>query len=460
MKRSNSAHFALQIQAARESQQLTPADVYEAAKVPLEIQAQIEKGAHTALAGEWLQGYDRIFGWPQGYAAALAEMNTHQLGPVSDALRGGVLDERASQEIMQDAPADVWKTFAGLADDAKPYPVIGFNAATGDPVLLEGPILTNVGLKELGAMTLARSGHTTVDMNLTCHGSDAVNIATGYRGQKYRGAAENGVDVYATGVDVRFGKSAVTNIGVDPLIGLRSFAAAKALAAALLELRAGVRTTVMRAALTFFAAAKFDDEPLNTLIQLKRAQTPGSLSPAGRKRFQEFTAYWDEHFLTLDLGWDAAQPDPAAAELLAGVVASRDMLVDVDAKFDKDGTAAVSVVGPEQMLERYGQRPSVLFYDSAVAPELPLALHHYSPAIGLVFHSATLDRPRLGVLEPHMFGTDPLFVSHSVGITDSEDHAILSRYQGSALGTLTNYHHGQAIYCNSMGAQRIWIPTH
>lgn len=460
MTRLNTKYFGTHVQTARQHRQLDVVAVDTAAAVDPDVQHQIENGENIELNEDWLRGYDSAFGWPHGYAAAVAEMGQYRLNPVNDeALRGRERDADASQMVMRDAPEQVWKTFAGLYDHNKSTtPHIGFDARTGEPVVMEGPTLTNIDLRGLGAMMLSRHGNTTVDVNLLDHTSQQ-NIELGYNHQNYRGAAQNGFEAYATGVTMRYND--VTNIGVDPLVGLRFFDSAKSLAASLLDVRPDTPTTVMRAALTFFAAATYDDQPLTTLIQLKRAQTPDALSAAGAERVKGFQALWDEKFRSLDMGWDAAQPDPAAVELLAGIVASRDAMVDVAMVIRAPDTHAVEFRGPEDLLMLGQTRASVLFYDSDVAPELPIALHHYAPGSGLIFYRTTVDRTRLGAQRPLMYGADLIYPVFTVGVnTDADDHTIVEKFAPYALSTLTNYYRGQAIYCTGAGAQRIWIPQH
>ncbi|ART74340.1 hypothetical protein BTO20_37595 (plasmid) [Mycobacterium dioxanotrophicus] len=459
----NSKIFGNFVRDSRERRGWGHEHVYETTSVPVETQDHIERGdPGVEVSDTWLHAYNHIFEWPHGYASVLADMGRHPTK--TEALRGSDRDVELSTALRYFTPQtdDVWKTFSGLYDRQRSWtapPFVGFDVITGDPVSLEGPTLTNVSVEFLHAMMLARHGHTSIDVNVMSWVA-AHTITTHYGDEHYADAPLGQFELYTTGtlMDREHGK----RIGLDPLIGLRSLTMAKSLAASLLELRPETPTTVMRAGLTFFAAASLDDQPLQTLIQLKRAQRQGSLSQAGEQRIKDFYAHWDEHFLPRDLGWELAQPDPAAADLLAGLVNARDALVGMDTHSTSRGLLSnkVEVVGPEKLLDRSGPgtRSAILYYDSSVSPELPAALQHEMPTAALTFFAATTDRPRLGAQHQYMSGAELLYPVYSVGITTENDCDVIAQHSSYNLSTLTHYHEGQAIYCDGEGARRVWIP--
>ncbi|MCC9184377.1 helix-turn-helix domain-containing protein [Mycolicibacterium mageritense] len=449
----NSPWFAAYMRETREKLGWTQQQVHDAGGAYRQLQASVENGDADTVRDDVLHGYERAYGWPHGYATALAELGAHAHDPQpSDALAAGERDAAAAQGyIGREDPNIRWKTFTGLYDrDGGPFPYLGFDADTGDPVDLAGPALSTVTLNVLHPMILARHGHITIDVNVLDRETAGSLVSEYAGGTAYGGAAAQKIALYRTGTHQPIDAEP---IGIDPLAELTSLRAARALAAALLSVRPEIPTTELRAGFTYAAITAFGGDRLCTLTELRT----GHHRPASDGTFLDF---WTAMYRPEHAGWALAQPDRAAADLLGGVIDARDRLLDfdVDARADRSvvpSYTSVRTVPPREFLD-FPDDSSFLFYDSHVSPELPAALYSNWKHAGLLFYEVTVETSPNPSHPPAVPG--PATPTFSIGITAADDRDVVRRHRYNGFGTITNLCGRQAIYCEGGRARRIWIP--
>lgn len=356
------------------------------------------------------------------------------------------------------------KTLAALYDKESEHNLhmgftyLGFDPDTGASSSMEGPMLTNVSLDHLHPMILARHGATMIDVGvLTNAAEQAIHRYAG--GHMVVGPGKKKIPMYRIGATEPAFCSALV---VDPLSGITTLTDAKRLAADLLRLRPATKTTAVRAGYTMLAVATFGEDPLVTLTELARRG-----EDASAKEFEaRFGAYWERFYNPTEAGPQLAQPDRAVCDLLAGVLDARDQCLEVVAV---SGAQAGPRYEPRRTVKAWEMMdderlPVIAFYDGQIVPELPIVQSRLWPTRALTFYAAELS----GEPDPHSStgdgddGVRPRFgrAPHMrVGITTADDRDIVARHKQCKVGTLTNYVSGQAIYCESGRARRVWIPN-
>ncbi|PQM45312.1 hypothetical protein C1Y40_04537 [Mycobacterium talmoniae] len=467
----NTAWFADFIRESRARRGWSQQQVDDAGGPYRQLQASIENQDRDDIPDGALLMFERAYGWPPGYATALAELGEyHQHGEINESLRGDERDAAALTDPYSDeAPQKVWKTFSGLYQKPDPdvsgnfsalfqAPYIGFDATSGEPVYLEGPLLTNVPFQYLHPMILPRHGAAVIDTNVL--DSSSTGALTNYYipGVLRESVAQEPMPVYRVATTDPANRG--TAITVDPLSGITRLSEAKNLVAALRDVYPHVATSTVRAAFTFLVIAAFGHEltadshndlrrcedPLVTITELKRC-TAGTADGQFTEKFAQF---WQNFYDPAKAGPELAQPDYRACDLLAGLLAARDELLEVQiasTPFYK----VVPTLRPDTIMS-HTAAPSLVFYDSCVVPELPVALSHAWPPGPLTFYQTELGPPPRPALWRHYS------MQSSVGITTADDRDVIAQHTPLRLGTLTNYVGRQAIYCESGRARRVWIP--
>lgn len=465
----NTEWFARYLRATREHFEYSQQAVAAAGGPHRQLQAAIESGEETEVSANVMAMFDRAYGWPVGYTQALAELGDYaSTDELTDALLGDDQDRAARLDYrgQEPRPGDVRKTLAALYGRESDhnahmgFTYLGFDPHSGEPVYLEGPVLTNVGLDHLHPMILARRyGATTIDIGvLTAEAEQAIHGYAG--GHMVEGAGQEPIPMYRVGVTEPAYSSALM---IDPLSGITTLSAAKHLAADLLRLRPGIATTAVRAGYTMLAIAAFGEDPLVTLTQLARRGEDAS----AREFEARFSAFWETFYDPTEAGPQLAQPDRAVCDLLAGVLDSRDQCMEVVAVSDGQGRPRYEprrTIKASEMMDDDEKLPAIVFYDGQIVPELPIVQSRLWPTRALTFYATELSeepgpqglrhagdegvRPQFG-RAPHM----------RVGITAADDRDIVARHTQYKVGTLTNYVSGQAIYCESGRARRVWIPN-
>ncbi|ORW12233.1 MULTISPECIES: hypothetical protein [Mycobacterium] len=456
-----SSWFAAFVRETRERSGRSQQEVHDAGGPYRQAQAAIESEQGDHIPDYFLPMFDHAYGWPRGYTQALAELGEYIENPeLGDALRGDERDAAVLADYDGQPPPTVWKTFGGLYEDpnqATGYSpaYLGFDPTTGEPVCLEGPLLTNVPFEHLHPMILARHGTTTIDVNVV--DANSMNTLTSHYAGGYvpESAAQQPIKLYRTGTS---DPAQAEPIAIDSLSEITLLSEAKNLAAALRKIRPHVPTTTIRAAFTFLAIVAFGEDPILTMTELLRRGTDTAATEFNT-RFEQF---WQEFYDPAKAGPELARPDHHACDLLAGVLAARDEVLTIDIgnhkgqrhpRYDIPRT-----VRPDSILPPSAP-PAMLFYDSNIAPEMPVALSHQWITASLSFYAAEL-KPGGGVWPP----LGPRIPYQSVGITSADDRDIVAQrdspqYKPDGLSTLTNYCGGQAIYCESRGtARRVWLP--
>ncbi|MEX7469069.1 hypothetical protein AB4Z39_05080 [Mycobacterium adipatum] len=465
----NTEWFARYLRVTREHFEYSQAAVATAGGPHRQLQAAIESGDELEVSANVMAMFDRAYGWPIGYTQALAELGRYASGEesLSDALLGDDQDLAAhlDHRDQEPRPGVVRKTLAALYGKESEHNVgmgftyLGFDPDTGEPSFMEGPVLTNVGLDHLHPMILARHGATTIDVGvLTDKAEQAIQrYADGYM---VEGAGQEPIPMYRVGVTQPAYSSALV---IDPLSGIATLSEAKHLAADLLRLRPDVATTAVRAGYTMLAIASFGEDPLVTLTELERRGE----DTAAREFEARFGAFWAQFYDPTEAGPKLAQPDRAVCDLLAGVLEARDQCMEVVAF---SGVQARPRYEPRRTVKAWElmddeQVPVIFFYDGKIVPELPIVQSRLWPTRALTFYAAELPEepgPQGSMRGDGGEGVLPQFgrAPHMrVGITTADDRDIVARHNHDKVGTLTNYVAGQAIYCESGRARRVWIPN-
>lgn len=471
----NTQWFATYLRETRERLGWTQQQVADQGGPYRQLQGTMEGNGEPELRSHILELIDRAYGWPTAYALGLAELGEYAHDSersLPDCLNGGERDQAA---LGPGPRSRVYKTFSALYEEPSPerntyrLGFVGFDVNSGEPVHLDGPVLTNVAFNILWPMILARHGVSTIDTNVTT-AETRDRLSRVASDGRTAGVAQKRLRIFSVGVE---GPDLGESIVFDPLKDITTLAEAKHLAANLLAVRPAVQTSAVRAGFTFLGIAASGEDPLLCLTELSRPfEGSGSIEFASR-----FNKFWRDSFYDpANAGPTLASPDRTACELLAGVLAARDRTMNVRLSDKKPGEQRtiqferVKVVTPEQM-SCESQGPSLIFYDSKVIPELPVVQSAMQPTEALTFHCVNYTAPRLNKLVEGRFvlgqsDMSPRFGKypyHRIGIaTDADDRDIVAEHNPYDLCTLTNYvkgtDGGQAIFCQGGRARRIWIP--
>ena len=439
MMTPNTALFAEFVKAARGTANLTQDNLHEQGGPYRQMQGKVENGELHELDTTLLMQYDRAYGWPRGYAAAVAQAAAYASGELAD----GLPDEGRPHLASLYKPD--MRSFAS--------PVLGFNAATGRPVGADVPVLTNISFDVLRAIVDSRAGTTLLDINVgdqhslheVAHGELAVE-----RQRKLYRTTAPGEGALAYGV------GSCDPIAVDPFTDLTGMADARRLARGLLGLTSSNHTTIERAAVTFLAIAAFGTDPFDTIAAIA----------SGGPLLTEFTAFWetfrDEH----SLGAHLTQPDREACRLLDGLGRARVSALDLKIGPHVEGhkrkpTYSAPATMRSLVLTEPGQ-DCVVFYDSAVAPETPLCLNNSSIAAALTVYRAPTSEVRYSSparMAP-AYLPDHVLMQRSIGIApDVSDLTLVAHHHRDQLDTLTNLFGRYAVFCESGTATVVWIPA-
>lgn len=426
-----------------------------------QVQGWIENGNRDDADNVTLSGFDRAYGWPTGYTTAVAanffevhgvELNPALLGDEADAALYPEAPERHPHSVRKTLTA--WRRSAVAEQYSQHHTCLGFDPKKGLPVHQQCALVTNVDFARLRAIFNPDRGTTVFDTQAVDLGTvEAVLgsvIETSYRAGEL-GPAYTGKQ----------------RIAVDPLTDLYDLGDAKRLAQALMRVRPDIPTTVERAAFTFLAIAAFGGDPLVTVNQLKmRHKSPGL--PRGEV-CNEFHEFWRTFFDAESAGAALAEPDLAALDLLAGILDARDSAMLVEIGPVLPGTARRTPTYQPATTMRSSTltetEQTLVFYDSAYAPELPTCIAHLAPHRTTTFYRATQptrashflggeDRPG-SAFTPTI---DPVILRRSIGLTTAHDLTVLSQHDREFMGTLTNFASGFAVYCDGGQARRVWIP--
>lgn len=458
----NTDWFAAYIGRTRERRGWTQQQVTDAGGPYRQLLASIENNDRSTLRFDVLDMINRAYGWPASYAQALADLGEYADGRVlPDCLRGGQRDQAAiASRLGVNPPPSTYKTFSALykkprlkqSGDQSVY--VGFDANSGEPVSLEGPVLTNVAFDHLHPMILARHGVTTIDVRATSEES-LQSVAEYTYGQMPDGVAQNPMKSFCVGVtEAAMGQSIV----LDPLAELTTLSGARRFVEDLMAIRPLVQTSRIRAAFTFLGIVAFGEDPLVTLTQLKR----NGVDPAALDFAARFEQFWHTFYDPTKAGPDLAKPDPAACDLLAGVLGARDVTMEIHIG-SGPGRRPARYEIPQTMTPEHLTRgihgPALVFYDSKVVPELPAVQSHMWVKDTLTFRHVECTTASSAEWAP--FGRCPYFC---VGIAGgADDREIVARQHPGELSTLTNFvatsdGGGQAIFCQGSRARRVWIP--
>lgn len=437
----NNDRFARTVSEARERKNLSQDAIHAAGGPYRQRQAAIEKNEPGELTDSELAGYDRAHNWPAGYAKALAEIGEYE---------------------CSGEPAAQTRRLSDLYGDDTPHvTTLGFEVGTDKPARVCGPVITNLPFHRLRGTIAARSGIAIIDTQIA---SPELVIDT--RAQHYyptvprKHGGRDAQPNYCIGT--KADSSVATAVAIDPISGLSSLTVAKRFAEALLRVRPYVRTTPTKAGLTFLALAAFDNDPeqeksaLLTLSNLRKIPITADVT----SRNAQFHAFYQQFIEPLNAGPDLAAPDPAAYDLLEGLVTARDNMFDIALDWQKSATyEQPNIITTETILD---QQEGIVFYDSSQAPELPVALTFAWRPVTFTFYKLGDDpAARAGFRRP---GSTlwPIFdmedVDSSIGFTTADNSTIFA-HDTTKISTLTTYVGGQAILSEpSRNARRIWIP--
>lgn len=436
----NTAPFAEFVKASRSTAGLTQDNLHERGGPYRQMQGKVENGELHELDTPLLMQYDRAYGWPRGYAAAVAEAAAYASGDLPD----GLPDENRPHLASLYKPD--MRSFAS--------PIIGFNAATGRPVGDDRPILTNISFDVLRAIVDSRAGTTLLDINVgdqhSLHEVAHGDLAAKRRRKLYRTTAPGeGPLAYSVG--------SCDPIAIDPLTDLDNMADARQLARGLLGMRSlSPAPTIEGAAVTFLAIAAFGKDPFDTITAIA----------SGGPLLTEFIAFWetfrDEH----SLGAHVTRPDRQACRLLDGVSQARVSALDLRISPPDEGRQRKPTYSPPTtmrslVLTEPGQ-DRVVFYDSDTAPETPLCLNNSSIAAALTVYRVPTSEVRYS--SPARMAPDYLpdgvLMRRSIGIaTDVSDLTLVAHHRRDQLDTLTNLFGRYAVLCESGTAIVVWIPA-
>ncbi|MEE3755231.1 helix-turn-helix domain-containing protein [Mycobacterium intracellulare] len=420
-----------------------------------QMQGWIENADREEVTGTTLAGFDCAYQWPTGYTAAVArnffEVHGAELNPalVGDEADAAVLHPDSTHHHPHSIRKTLaaWRNSAAANQYSKDFTCLGFNPEEGKPVHQTGALLTNIDFRNLHAVFNPEQGTTIIDTQVIDDAS--IHIAAGV----------DTAECFSAG-QIRPGYRVMKRIAVDPLTDLYDMAEARRLAQALMTLRPGVRTTVERAAFTFLAIAAFGGDPLVTITHLKIGPSMLTLKPAQPGLRQDFINFWQAFYSPDVAGPALAEPDLAACDLLAGVLAARDSALKVQIGNPHGGRRKPTYEAPVTLRSSalLDAAPAVVFYDSASAPELPTCIAHQGHSLATTFYRAT--DPAQSGGGPFTPTVDPVMLRRSIGIATAHDLAVLSQHDRERMGTLTNFTSGFAVYCDAGRARRVWIPEH
>lgn len=440
---SNTPVFAEFIKSARSEASLTQDNLNERGAPYRQMQGKVENGELHELESSLLAQYDRAFGWPRGYAGAVAQAAAYGCGD----LAGSVLDE-------ENPP-----TLAGLYEPGRfnSPPTLGFNPSTGHPVWPTRPILTNIDFQALRAIVDSRAGATLLDINAADEQS-LRDVATGHVAQErhrvlYRTAPGEG-----TLSDI---SHLAQPIAIDPLTDLTNMGEARRLAQALLAIYPRTDTTVEKAAFTFLAIAAFGKDPFITMTALLSGGLLGM--PTGGPLLNEFTAFWDTFRSRDNIHADLVNPDLNACRLLAGLSAARTSALSLEIGAFYQGHQRTAKYSPPTTMRNaqiaLAAQNILVLYDSRTAPETPVCLNNAAIGATLTVYRAPALKLRKGERPTFSYLPDPLLMVRSIGIApDVDDLTLVAHHQRDQLDTLTNRVGNYGVYCESGTATVVWIP--
>lgn len=361
----NTALFGDFIKTARAEADLTQESLHDRGGAYRQMQGRIESGDPFELDGNVLIGYDRVYEWPRGYAAAVAQAAAYASG------------------AEQPDPDLFGRTLAALYEPGRDFPALGFDPATGRAVYTDFALLTNVSFSDLLPVVDSRSGATLLDTQLldgkmlnATFPSDTTGDrrTTFYRLTRSRLPADPFASLSSDG-DGR----PVTPIALDALTDLTTLDSARRLAGALLELQTA-RTTVERAAFTFVAVGAFGQDPFTTIRHLQGAGFSALRSGRIYPELNDFSTFWTSFCERHEASADQATPDLEALGLLDELNAARNSAKSIDVGTPTSteprlGSGVLpATVRPPMLLSVDGLKHEDLFvfYDSDDAPRIPL----------------------------------------------------------------------------------------
>lgn len=430
----NTTLFADFIRTTRVDVDLSQDSLHERGAPYRQLQGRIENAELHELDTAVLQQYDRAYGWPRGYAAAVAQAAAYSCGElVSDALSRG---DRPTLASLYEP-----ETYCAPA-------VLGFDPSTGQPVSVTTPLLTNITFEDLRGIVDSRSGPLVLDVNVTDHRS-VREVATGSlaverRRALYRSTAGEG--------SLHHISHLAKPIAIDPLTALTTMSEARRLARALLAIYPATETTVERAAFTFMALAAFGKDPFTTITALL----------TGAPLSADFAAFWDD-FRDLDsVDAELARPDLHACRLIAGLCTARTSALGLEIGRPFEGQQRTPHYSRPRTIRNdelvSATQDSVVFYDSLTAPETPACISCASIGSALAiyrFPSARL-QSRAALSGPM---PDPDLMVRSIGIaSDIDDLTLVAQHEYDRLDTLTNLIGRYAVYSEGGTASVVWIP--
>lgn len=444
----NTTYFADFIKGARVAANLTQDNLHDRGATYRQLQGRVENGEPTDLEHGMLAGYDRAYGWPRGYAQAVARVGAYATGAeVPPALLGYA---RADQPEPEGWPPNL--TLASLCEPGRysASAAIGFSAEHGHAVYLTYGVLTNLAFPDLAPVLNSRSGTVLLDTQVLDERSVSELDTTVHRdGARprtfYRLAADEG--------PLAQSRFVVTPIALDTLTDITRLYEARQLAQALLEMFPAAGTTVERAAFTFLAVAAFGEDPFTTIRQLLNAN--GEYLKA-----HEFLNFWASFCERCDVSQElAANPDLDALHLLDGLSRAREAAKAIDiggppmsraqrsARPDLPQTVRVLM-----LTDADEQRDNIIFYDSTLAPQTPVCFNIIAGGATLAIYRVR-DGQRLTQL------SSPLAIYRSIGVAPhADDLALVAQHRIDRVETLTNKFGPYAILCESGRATVVWMP--
>ena len=152
----NTTFFADFIKGARTTANLTQDNLHDRGASYRQLQGRIENGDLIELEDGVLAAYDRAYGWPLGYAAAVAQAAAYASGAEAPAVNLAEGGNEGGHPGMAGHPAR--NTLAALYEPGRHSapPAIGFDPATGRAVYIGPGILTNIAFRELQAVLNSR----------------------------------------------------------------------------------------------------------------------------------------------------------------------------------------------------------------------------------------------------------------------------------------------------------------
>lgn len=433
----NTALFAEFIKGARTTANLTQDSLHDCGATYRQLQGRIENGDLIELEGGILAGYDTAYGWPRGYAGAVAQAGAYASGvevPVKD------LAERHTLAALYEpgrhnAPA-----------------AIGFDPATARAVYTDYGIVTNISFRDLRPVIDSRSGTTLLDTQLLddrVMSSIVSDPLTSDRPRKFYRLSSKGA--FASHGHI------AEPIALDALTDITTLEEASQLARALLELSTAVNTTVERAAFTFLAIAAFGEDLFTTIRRLQevgRFAIASGLPP----QLADFGEFWTSFCTRHDVSAELATPDLEALSLLDELSRAREGAKSIDiGPPSTEGwrlgrSALPATVRTLTLALGEAEQDNFIFYDSEVAPQIPVCLNIL--AVG-----ATLAIYRAGERRDLSRLSNPLAAYRSIGVAvGADDLSVVARHRPEHVNTLTNQFGRYAVFCESGRAGVVWIP--